>query len=587
MATEFYSTLFSIEVTLLGIIAASTFVLIQMLHTSFSYKEMLLPLKRGGLFAFYLVSVLLVLFTGVGLLHHSMGSHDFLTRWNLHSIEIFSSNYVLTGIFISFVISIILGIYAIYEAIKLLNPPTLIKKHLDAMDVQSVENFLYMRYGVVEPVEPILSQIKFVGTDGEEEVKDMVNKEEAQKKYEKQLVQYESAKLKASKGNDVFQSFENLFINSIAKGDRSTVQQSISDYEEKIIDIINKSESHFPYKYLAQYLGESLNVYIEACRKHDQSTLALGLIRSTKSTVITLSKKTSSNEVKELLKTLKESADLAIKTENRLLFKEIIKSYEAIGDSAFEKEDHKQDGYSNLIDEVFRHLGWLAERLITSKGIEEKPMMHDEDYEDEFGILYNTLFHFDFKYSYDYADAYPLIFFDAVHVLYDRMLDYYTSLDEDEINRQSLRPEIKDWLFSCGYVFASFARHALEKGNGDGVSLAAMRLRQVYRSAENTKNYELAKDFIESITNLAVRCASTDKDLKGKTLGSTNVVENLEEIILKSPFKREIESAVFESYIKVDSSESRKKIAYIKSLGKKLNTNFGLNFDSLSGEDLS
>ena len=164
-----------------------------------------------------------------------------------------------------------------------------------------------------------------------------------------------------------------------------------------------------------------------------------------------------------------------------------------------------------------------------------------------------------------------------MHVLYDKMLDYYTSLGDDEVSREERRYEIKDWIFSCGYVFASFADKALDEGNGDGVGLAAMRLRQVYRSAMTTKNPNIAKDFIELMVRLAVKCASSTKDLRGETMGSTNVVKDLEEIILQSPFKQEIRSAVFESYLKVDVGESAKKRDYIKSLGAKLNDDFGLN----------
>jgi hypothetical protein len=575
---EYYATLLSIEVTILGIIAASIFVLLQMLHSNYSYKDMLMSLRGSSLFAFSVTSILVTLFTAAGLLHYAMGYHDLIPRWNLGVITVFQNDYVLTATMFAFLASITFGIVTIFANIKLLNPTTLIGKHLDCFEVSSVENFLLRKYGVTEPVMPILMKIKFVGKkDGDEETVDMVDEAKAKATYEEQLGEYEEKKRKASEGADLFQPFENLFIKTIAQGDRKTFQTSLADYEAKITSIIESADNTFPYQYLSQYLGESLNLYIETCRRNDLNTLALDLVRSIKRITIALSKNTNSYEVKELLKILKENADSAINNEDRLLFREIIKSYQEIGDSALETENHAQDGYSSIIDEVFRHLGWLAERLITTKGIEQKPMMHDDDYEDEFGILYNTLFHFDHKYSYDHADAYPLIFFDAVMVLFERMLDYYSSLGKYEELSEQRRPEIKDWLWSCGYVFASFGEKALEKGNGDGVSLSAIRLREVYRKANNTKNYKLAKDFIELIVQFAVKCGSSTKELKGKTLGSTKIPESLEEIILESPYRQEIRTAVFDSYIKVHGDDSVKKLDYIKYLSKKMNDDFGLN----------
>lgn len=585
---DFYATLLSIEVTILGIIAASIFVLLQMLHSSYSYKDMLISLRGSSLLIFAITSTTVIIFTAFGLLHYAMGYHDLIPKWNLGVIDIFSNDYVLTVTLVIFMSSVGLGIVTLFANIKLLNPPTLVKKHLGELNVSSIENFLYKRYGVTEPIRPILSQIRFIGReDGEDETIDLIDKEKAEETYTDHIRKYESSQAKAKKGTDIFQSLENLFIKTISQGDRGTFKISLSDYETRIISVIEESPSDFPSQYLSQYLGESLNIYIEACRKHNQNTLTLELIRSTNRIILTLSKNTKSNEVKELLKILKENADSAIKNEDRLLFREIIDSYKEIGDSALVTENHTGSGYSNIVDEVFRHLGWLAERLITSKGIEEKPMMQDDDYEDEFEIIYNALFHFDHKYSYDYADSYPLIFFDAVHVLYDRMLEYYTTLGEHEYQREERRPEIKGWIFSSGYIFASFAREAIEKGNGDGVSLAAIRLRQVYSSAMNSGNRNVAKDFIDLIVDIAIRSASTNNDLNGKTFGSKSTIEDLEKIIIGSPFKQEIKSAVFESYIKVNEGSSDKKRVYIESLQEKLNDNFGLNFNPATGQDLN
>ena len=60
----YYNNLFGIEVTTLGIITAGVLVFLQILHSSYSYKDMFLSLQRKSVRLYAMLSVSVVLLTG-------------------------------------------------------------------------------------------------------------------------------------------------------------------------------------------------------------------------------------------------------------------------------------------------------------------------------------------------------------------------------------------------------------------------------------------------------------------------------------------------------------------------------------------
>jgi len=112
----FYNNLFGIEITVFGIITAGIFVFLQILHSNFSYKDMLLSFKWVSLATYSVLSVFVILITGLGALHFAMGIHDLLTHWDLNSSIIFGSDYTIASIFVGFLISTVLGVVTIFES---------------------------------------------------------------------------------------------------------------------------------------------------------------------------------------------------------------------------------------------------------------------------------------------------------------------------------------------------------------------------------------------------------------------------------------------------------------------------------------
>lgn len=586
MVANFYNNLLGIEITILGIITAGIFVFIQILHSNFSHKDLSLSLRRISIVLYFFLSVSLIVLTGIGALHFAMSPHDLIPRWNLGLKDIFESDISLIIIFAGLLASAALGVFIIFESIRLLNPFFLMRGHLENSDIKTIKKFLHNRYGVPEPYPPVSIFYTLQGVEETEEEKSARDLEVQQKqqKFEEDVAVARQLKAESENAPDVFEGFENLLIKSMSQGDRSAVKNGLRSYESKIKEVILTADTTFPINHLATYTRENLSTSLEACRKHNTQSFAPQLIRTSCNIAIVFLDKYP-DVVDEILKEWKIQADLALKHSDKMLFRAIIKSYQDIGDLLFNKENAETRSRNEPLDTIFRHLGWIAERLLSQKGIEEKPLMHDDDYEDEFGIIYNTLFHFDHKYSYDEPNLYPLIFFDAIHCLFDGLLEVYQQSKDEKLATLNKRGDIKDWLFSCAYVYSSFATKAIAVSNGDGFALAGTRLRQMYRTAETAGEEDLAHNILELIVRFAIQGATNPDKLVGDSHGSSTVVQDSEDIILSSRYSDTVRSAVFENCLKIDEGEHNTKYNYIKSLGVKMHTNFGLMFDPTTGED--
>lgn len=583
----YYNNLFGIEVTTLGIMTAGIFVFLQILHQSFSYKDMLFSLRRVSVVLYAIASVIVVALTGWGSLFFATATREYVP-WCHYTIArvIFESDFTATFVLFAFLVSAALGIYVIYGSIMLLNPSSLLRKHLGALERNNIAKFLYRKYGVPEPFPHI--RIVFMAMDKKGRKKrlkkdEKEKEEEDEAKYKKESEEYERLKKEVVDAPNVFEGFTNILSRAIAAGDTGTVRDAIAGLVSTMKEVLSNADSSFPSNYLARYTGESLSMILEMCRRHDMWSLSPQFTRASREIALLFLNATDAAPVKEILKSWKDQADTAIRDSDRPLFREIMQSFKEVADAAFGKEDKSFKGNSDVLDESFRCLGWLAERLLAQKGLQARPVMHDSDYEDEFGVLFNTIFHFQYKYNHNKADAYPLIYFDAVHVLFDSLLEIYKQPADEVHHGANIKGEIKDHLFSCAHIYSSFAADAIKAGNGDGVALASINLRQVYESALSAGAEGVARDCLDLIVTLAIRVATNIDTIKMGHLD--NPLGNLEKTILASSYVGTVESAVNESYRKFDEGLHDKKWAYIKSLGVKMGTNFGFMFDSLTGQD--
>lgn len=581
---NFYNTLFGIEITTLGIISAATFVCLQILHANYSYKDMLRSLERASVLVYAILSVALIIVTGLGSMFLAFGTYNFIPQFNFETRAIFGSDYTALCLLATFLISAGLGIYVVFESMRLLNPSFLIREHLKRIDSDAVRKFLYNKYGVREPYPRVTILMTIAGKKESKKEKAKKKKEvkDAEDAYEQEKAEFERLTAEITGAPDVFEGFANLVSKAIANADMSTVRGAISDYKDCVLGILKETDAKFPFDLFARHIGDTLAFFLESCRRHDLQSLSPDFVRATREIAFALNESHYS-VMAEILKSWKDQADIAIQTSDRSLFREIMQSYRDVTEISFQRLKKNPKQKEDILDECFRHLGWLAERLLTIKGLEAKPMMYDDDYHDEFEALYNALMSFSWKYNYDVPLAYPLIFFDAVHVLFDRLLVIYKLRSiKGSPGRGIDFGDVHRWLYDCIYAYSSFAHDALKAGNPTGVALASMRLCEVYRSAVEEGADDVARDAIEDVVRTAIRIGTEPEKMKGNTL--SNPMEWLEKEIIASPYSDKISSAVHEAYIKFDEGSHEAKFNYIKTLARRLGTNFGFMFDPSTGQ---
>lgn len=190
-----------------------------------------------------------------------------------------------------------------------------------------------------------------------------------------------------------------------------------------------------------------------------------------------------------------------------------------------------------------------------------------------------------YSFSSDLPSVYPLIYFDAIIVVYEKLLFIYSSnLTKEKNDRlERINYEIKNSIFSCLYAFSSFAKDAVKVGNSNGVALASMRLKGAFEEAEKSNAEEIAKDAIGEITETLLTIASFKNNMvEPSRIGDP--IEMLEKVLISASYKYKwvIKNEVSESLIKIQGDHDE-RWNYIKSLGMKLGSNFGFMFDEATG----
>ena len=206
--------------------------------------------------------------------------------------------------------------------------------------------------------------------------------------------------------------------------------------------------------------------------------------------------------------------------------------------------------------------------------IEEKPLMYDEDYYSEYDSIFNAILTYEYKLSRDFPKKDPLIYFDAVDVLSRKLIK--------KLKPNQTSGEIHDNFYSCCYCFFTFVEKAIKVNNSKSVALSIMRLKSLYNILVEKHQENLASEIVVLLVYIDVLLYKNSFQM-GEWISQKN---DLNTLILESPFRKKIEYAINESYIK-NISDSKSLWDYLTSMGKKMNTNFGFMFDPVTGQTYS
>ena len=586
---SFYNNLFTIEITVFGIIAATIFVFLQIIYSQFSYREISVIFKNTYLILYFLLSTFTLISTSIGSLLLSFPSYNFISNSNFTMRELFEGGSMAMGLLALFFTSLILFVLFTLTNLAYIRPSKIVLLIGKKIKVAQIRNFLLKKYGVSEPNEwtfatKLFLPVKFRDEEQEltpEKEKEIeAKKREAEKKLASYRLEYEKIKKEVNDSENPFEPLDALVLKAIESVDLRAVDEAflvLVDVSSRFIrqySTIKKDESWNPdSSIIEEYLKnitENLYVYVDMCDRQKLEIVKIKILEASKKIADKIIIRNNHLEIKIIFDFWKKVGDSAI-TKSTVVFNKVIQLYREAGDYAFKNgiEDNER-----WLEDVFRGLGWLGERLLAKQGIEEKPIIYDDSYSNEYDQLLNAIFSFESEYNYQYPGSYPLIYFDAVHVI---LLQLIASYKKTKIY------DVKNHIFSCIYVYSSFAKAAMEKENSNGAGLAAMNLKQGYDELIKEGLDESAKEALKLLIDVGGEAAGYKDKLKKVEFLSKTIDEYIIDIVESTPFRAELNEEIREIYI--TGGGNRDNIwKFIKDLGKRLRTNFGFMFDWKTGK---
>jgi len=588
---SFYNNLFAIEIAVFGIIAAAIFVFLQIVYSQFSYREVYGIFKNVFLISFLVISTITLLLTAAGSLLLSFPELNPTFGANLAVKDIFRNWVGAFSLLFLFLFSLVLFAVFTFLNISYIRPSKVALLISKRIKREQIQDYLLNKYGIPPPDHWLfLSRpmdfiiVRSTGSDTDER-QELSEEERAQIESKKQQVErqlsdnkktYEKVKKVVEHAQDPIEPLNALMLRAINNVDLGTINevQSVllgisADFMENCKNDRDSKEwspySGISRKYL-EYLTDLFRVHLSMCDRQKLDSIKLTILETSEK----ISNQVISANLTELdiiLTFWKEVADNAI-GKSREIFNKIMQLYRNLADYAFEKgiEDNK-----NWLDEIFRHLGWLGERLISRHGIEEKPLMRDYQYFNEYDQLFEVLLTCSHEYNNKYPTSYPLIYFDFVDVIFLQLVS---------VAKKTQSQRLKENIFSCLYVYSSFAEVAIPKGNSNGAALATIRLKGSYDALVSEGLEESAKEAIGLLVIIGGMAARhKDKLQKVEFIREGLIDQYIMDTIVTSPFCDKISYAIREAYIRQDADWD-----FVIEMGKRLETNFGFMFDWRTGE---
>jgi hypothetical protein len=189
-----------------------------------------------------------------------------------------------------------------------------------------------------------------------------------------------------------------------------------------------------------------------------------------------------------------------------------------------------------------------------------------------------TILSYESEYSRKYPNLYPLIYFDAIWVIFSKLLEIYTN---------SQKNELKNNIFNCVFVYYSFGKAAIFVENEDGAALATSKLKQCYDNSIEQKVSDIEGDIAELLIELGGYAADKSKKLVGKSFLNCKLEDYIIECLRERgiPNSRNLNKVVLDIALP-GKGDYDARWNYVKKLGGVLQTNFDMNFDWRTGKSL-
>jgi len=568
---EFYGSLFNLEITFFGIFIAAMFVFYELVYSKYPLSKFRFLLRNPDLilFTFFILSSMIFSSLAYFCLVYNT---DIIPSYNfgLKSI-IIGHSYGLFCIFL-FVVSILFFITFTINNIGQINPRKIVTMTANNIDNNSIKLYLYKKYGLSSPEESLKRRaIVFLDSSHIEESDDQ------QLKKDQEL--YNKYQIKMKNMEDPFLNINDVAAKSIINYEIGTFNEITTSYynitEQYINSIQHNEDTWNPDKGIELKYNDLIienSEFMLDISKYDK--IKIKIIEMNYNIIDIYYKKKLYKPIFNIINFWKKVGYKSI-LENDDVFKHIIKKLQILAIDGLKKDN---EGFSDILDQIYRNVGWLGEQLLIEETPVKKPLMVDYEYVTNYDSLLECIYLIGMELEEKEKGGYPLIFFDAIHVVIRKIIELYeeykdvNNFDED--------------IFSLSYIFYSYAQSALKEKNSKGFSLAVLRINQVLRYLSENNIDTPINGLVELLVDLAMASSgNSDKleivDFIGKEVHEW-ILENL--ISLGKPAI--VERAVYSMFLSFHKDGDWDATwRFIKKMGVQFGTNFKLMFDWTTGEN--
>lgn len=581
---SYYNNLFTIQVTLIGIIIAALFVFIQLTYSTFTFKQIMYLVTDK----FFISTIILSLFTlsGIGIASFSLSvnSHNFIPNYNLGTRSFFINETIAALAMVLTLSSIVLFIFVAIKNIKYLNSRDIVMLIINKIQIDEFKYFLTNKYGIELPY---INKFRFnvvisnpVKTD--EKIENWgISEEEYQKNIakEKELTNQKEAyliKIRKYKENPIESIFE-LLVKTFDEKNLNTTIEIITRLLEKIDLLIDekylkKSPDDWDMdsgilKSLIIYLREKVDDLLFSYPSLDYKRYRRPVISLIEEVANRLIQRRLVVDVKPLFDLIERYTDVYI-TESPEEFKHEIGFYEK--NAKYILENYSQEikdnvhEFDDLLNEIFRKVGWLTERLIQKKELEFGTRMPNLTYASQIDAIRSLYAEVSHIYGHENKNLYPLIFFDAINV------SIHALYDIKKRDQKGVSQILEEWIFD---IYSIGTDHAKE-GNTSTAWISAINLQEILQIALLKKDHEIQERIIDYLIGIFFECKLSINDTE-----SRSPIPTIKKVLIENirNFKRVIDQSVSDRYIRHDYKEdfNTQKIRLIE-LGDLLDTDFGL-----------
>ena len=385
---------------------------------------------------------------------------------------------------------------------------------------------------------------------------------------------YKSLLYKAQSTMDPLEALNAFIIRAIYKYDllilddaknilASITDSFVSKYNSKI-DITQWDPCAFLVQHFLEYIIEMLQCYIDM---FDSLSLDYGVIKILDISQELLTRcipyNTDANEIKYLLNFWKTNA-YKYMVGHPKIFNHVCMFYDDLSKTVFYGKIKTKD---NILDEVYRHIGVLGEKLLNEKKIEKRPLTYDNLLFSEYDHIANFLTK-NCNYYVEQADnSYPLVYFDTVFVIFTKYIENNIRMDVTEEH-------------ICKYIeiFSSFSEEAIKQRNANGGALAIYRLVECYQFLIKKDYVNSAKLVVSKLIKLYALAFVSKENIKYVSFLTMTLDQYLVNFITNCPYIDTI-SLTLQDILLRPGADNAELWEAVKSLGKKMQSNFGLRFD--------